>query len=64
MSVNRRFCSHRLSDFSLSHFIRSKQVEGERYKYVVLVHPTITVQRLRAAGKMEFTTSRFQIISL
>jgi hypothetical protein len=34
-------------------FIKSKNLEGQRYKYVLLIHPTIAVQRLREAGKVE-----------
>jgi hypothetical protein len=34
-------------------FIKSKEAEGQRYKYVLLVHPTIAVQRLRDAGRIE-----------
>src|SRR5260370_11932051 len=34
-------------------FIKSKEAEGQRYKYVLLVHPTIAVQRLRDAGKID-----------
>src|ERR1051325_7567217 len=36
-----------------SGFIKAKEAEGQRYKYVLLVHPTIAVQRLREAGKIE-----------
>jgi hypothetical protein len=36
-----------------SGFIKSKEAEGQRYKYVLLVHPTIAVQTLRDAGKIE-----------
>lgn len=33
-------------------FIKTKQVGNQRYKYVLLVHPTTAVQRLRDAGKI------------
>ena len=35
-----------------SGLIKAKEIEGQRYKYVLLVHPTIAVQRLRDAGKI------------
>jgi hypothetical protein len=35
-----------------SGFIRTKQVGNQRYKYVLLVHPTAAVQRLRDAGRV------------
>jgi hypothetical protein len=33
-------------------FINVKEIGGQRYKYVLLVHPTAVVERLRAAGKV------------
>jgi len=33
-------------------FIKTKQIGNQRYKYVLLVHPTVAVQRLREAGKV------------
>ena len=36
-----------------SGFIKSKEAEGQQYKYVLLVHPTVAVKRLYDAGKIE-----------
>lgn len=33
-------------------FIRIKGIGAHRYKYVLLIHPTVAIQRLHAAGKI------------
>jgi hypothetical protein len=33
--------------------IKVKQIGGQRYKYVLLVHPTAVVEKLRQEGKVE-----------
>lgn len=32
--------------------IKVKQIGGQRYKYVLLIHPTAVVEKLRLAGKV------------
>jgi len=34
-------------------FIKTRKVGNQKYKYVLLVHPTVAVQRLREAGKVD-----------
>lgn len=34
-------------------FIKTKQIGNQRYKFVLLVHPTVAVQQLRNEGKVD-----------
>ena len=48
-----RTWSERMKVLEDSGFIKAKEVEGQRYRYVLLIHPTIAIQRLRDAGKID-----------
>jgi hypothetical protein len=34
-------------------FIITKRIGNQRYKYVLIVHPTVALQRLREKGKVD-----------
>jgi len=43
----------RMKTLERNGFIRTKRIGNQRYKYVLIVHPTFAVQRLREKGKVD-----------
>ncbi len=48
-----RTWQERMSLLEKNGIIKIKQIGGQRYKYVLLVHPTAVVEKLRQEGKVE-----------
>lgn len=43
----------RMKTLERNGFIKTKRIGNQRYKYVLIVHPTFAVQRLRDKGKVD-----------
>jgi hypothetical protein len=47
-----RSWQERMKTLEKNGFIKTKRIGNQRYKYVLIVHPTVAVQRLREKGKV------------
>lgn len=47
-----RTWQERMNILEKNGFIKTRQIGNQRYRYVLLVHPTVAIQRLRDSGKI------------